>query len=185
MGSKGGLLDLLFDEVIGEQEVPDPNPQRWAEQIKDVARVMRATIHRHRDIVRISMGRIPTGPNALRYAERVLAILRAGGLPNSLALAGSHLLPMIVNGFTVEESIDLQPPGGGDAAPQEVLRMVSDYIGSLPADQFPNLVAVSGEFATVDLDDRFELLLDLFVEGLAARAATTRRGGRPTKRPRA
>jgi hypothetical protein len=35
--------------------------------------------------VRISIGRIPMGPNALRYSERVLAILRAGGLSPQLA----------------------------------------------------------------------------------------------------
>ena len=41
-----------------------------------------ATILGHRDIVRLSIGRIPMGPNALRYADRVLAILRAGGPPD-------------------------------------------------------------------------------------------------------
>ena len=40
------------------------------------------------------------GPNALRYSERVLAILRAGGLPPDLAVKGSHLLIATVNGFT-------------------------------------------------------------------------------------
>src|SRR5437870_1188234 len=29
VGSKDGLLDLLFDEVIGEQVVPDADPARW------------------------------------------------------------------------------------------------------------------------------------------------------------
>src|SRR5581483_4119040 len=34
VGSKDGLLDLVFDQVIGEQEVPDPEPERWQEQLK-------------------------------------------------------------------------------------------------------------------------------------------------------
>jgi AcrR family transcriptional regulator len=75
VGSKDGLLDLVFDEVIGEQHVPDADPGRWQQQLKDVARAMRATILRHRDIVRISIGRVPMGPNALRYSDRVLARL--------------------------------------------------------------------------------------------------------------
>src|SRR5581483_5676452 len=36
VGSKDGLLDLLLDAVIGEQEVPDPDPERWQEQLKQV-----------------------------------------------------------------------------------------------------------------------------------------------------
>jgi hypothetical protein len=47
---------------------------------------MRRTILRHRDIVRVSIGRIPMGPNALRLSERVLAITRAGGVPDELAV---------------------------------------------------------------------------------------------------
>ena len=50
VGSKDGLLDLVFEEVIGEHEIPDPDPERWQEQIKEAARAMRGTIQRHRDI---------------------------------------------------------------------------------------------------------------------------------------
>jgi hypothetical protein len=48
--------------------------------------------------------------------------------------------------------------------------MVGDYLASLPADQFSNIQAVGRHFADPDQDSRFELLLDLFVEGLARRA---------------
>jgi AcrR family transcriptional regulator len=92
VGSKDGLLDLMFDRVIGEQAVPDADPDLWREQLKEVARTMRATILRHRDIVRLSIGRLPLGPNALRWSDRVIAILRAGGLSDPLA-AGSPTAP--------------------------------------------------------------------------------------------
>src|ERR671937_1244869 len=104
VGSKDGLLDLLLEEIVGEQQVPDPEPGRWQEQLKEVARAMRATILRHRDVVRISIGRVPMGPNALRWSERVLAILRAGGVPDQLAVVGHHLLIAVVNGFTLDET---------------------------------------------------------------------------------
>jgi AcrR family transcriptional regulator len=180
VGSKDGLLDLVFDRVIGEQPVPDPDPEHWQEQLKEVARTQRATILRHRDIVRISLGRIPMGPNALRYSERVLAILRAGGVPDELAVVGQHLLLAAVNGFTLDETA---PVAAEDAETDEQAReetedatkMVSDYISSLPADRFPNLVALADQFAVGDADVRFELLLDLFVGGLARRADALKR----------
>jgi AcrR family transcriptional regulator len=169
VGSKDGLLDLIFDRVIGEQEIPDPEPERWEEQLKEVARTARAMILRHREIVRISIGRIPMGPNALRTTERLFAILRAGGVPDPLAVTGQHLLFAIVNGFTLDETIEL---GVAGAAPvdQEAANQARDYIAALPKDQFPNLVEVAPHFAFADADQRFELLIDLYVDGLAQRA---------------
>ena len=173
VGSKDGLLDLIMEEVIGEQldAVPDPEPDRWQEQLKEVARGMRRTILGHRDIVQVSIGRVPMGPNALRLSERVLAILRAGGVPDDLAVQSYLLLFSVINGFTVDEA------GYEDAAVEtappldEAAEMVGGYLRSLPADQFPNLAAVGQHFAMADQDARFELLLDLFVDGLAAKAA--------------
>jgi AcrR family transcriptional regulator len=171
VGSKDGLLDLMFDRIIGEQPVPDPDPERWEEQVKGVARMMRATILRHRDVVRLSIGRIPMGPHALRYADRVLAILRAGGLPDGLALAGHQLLMSVVIGFAIDETGEGGHPPADQPPPEAVAATARDYVAALPADTFPHLVAVAGHFGDFEPDERFELLLDIFVDGLARRAS--------------
>ena len=49
--------------------------------------------------------------------------------------------------------------------------MVRGYLESLPPERFPNLTEVAGAFAMSDQDARFELMIDLFVEGLARRAS--------------
>jgi AcrR family transcriptional regulator len=170
VGSKDGLLDLVLDRVIGELEVPDPDPARWPQQLKEVARAQRAGILRHRDVVRISLGRIPLGPNALKYAERVLAILRAGGLPDELAVVGHHLLIAVINGFTIDETVPPEPTYGSEAADA-----VRNYIDSLPADRFPNLTEVADQFTARDNDEAFDVLIDLFVSGLVARASSQSR----------
>jgi len=168
VANKDELLDLLLDRVIGEiPPPPPPDPERWTEQLKDVARVVRAAMLRHRDVVRVSMGRFPAGENGLRFAEGLLAILRAGGLPDRTAATASHLSTVIVNAFAFE---DVAPLGGTDATPEEVGAMVEGYLASLPADRFPNLTAVAADLTADDLDTRFELLLDIFVDGLAKRA---------------
>jgi TetR/AcrR family transcriptional regulator, tetracycline repressor protein len=130
---------------------------------------------RHPYIVRVAIGRIPMGPNALRYSERVLAVLRAGGLPPRLAVQGYLLLIATVNGFTLDETGDAggdrSGPGGQDgAAVQEDANMARDYIASLPADRFPNMVELADEFSFSDAGERFEMLIDIFVDGLARTA---------------
>jgi hypothetical protein len=118
------------------------------------------------------------GPNALCFSERMVAILRAGGLPPRLAVQGYLLLISTVNGFTVDETgVDDggADESGGSPAPrdpagvQEAADMARDYIASLPTEYFPNMVGLADEFAFADADERFEL--DIFVDGLARRAA--------------
>jgi AcrR family transcriptional regulator len=174
VGSKDGLLDLIMDEVIGEAKVPDPDPAHWQDQLKQVARDQRAAILRHPWIVRVSIGRIPMGPNALRYSEPILAILRAGGLPPRQAVQGYLLLIATINGFAIDET------GVDDSASaqltdwetrQQAADQARDYIASLPAAQFPNMIALADEFALADPDERFNVLIDIFVDGLSRRAA--------------
>jgi AcrR family transcriptional regulator len=174
VGSKDGLFDLILDEVIGEIEVPDPDPERWAEQLKEVARSMRASILRHRDIVRISIGRIPMGANALAYGERVAAILRAGGVPDELVVHGHLLLISVVNGFTMDETGSGGDPPAEQPPDEEAAGAVRDYLASLPTERFPNLVALADHYAVFDPEIRFDLLIDLYVDGLERRVAERR-----------
>ena len=77
-----------LDQALAELEIPPPDSAKWASQLVEVARQMRAVIGRHRDLVPSSVGFLPGGSRALRCHERVLAIMRAGGLPDSQSAAG-------------------------------------------------------------------------------------------------
>jgi TetR/AcrR family tetracycline transcriptional repressor len=158
---------LALDQALAGLDVPEPDPMTWGDQLAGVGRQMRAVIRRHRDIVPSSIGCLPGGGRALHCHERVLAIMRAGGLSDGRAVAGLHLLWVIVNGFSLEETQAAAYPAGG--AEPDLSPMARGYFASLPADRFPNLVAVAGEFTTTDLDARFELLMSAFISGLAGR----------------
>ena len=157
---------MALDQALAELEVPQPDPGRWAGQLAEVARQMRAVIGRHRDLVPSSIGFLPGGGRALRCHERLLAIMRAGGLPDSQSVAGLYLLWVIVNGFSLEETRAGDPERPAPDLSSEVKR----YFASLPDDRFPNLVAVADEFAQTDWDDRFELLIRIFIDGLTGQA---------------
>jgi AcrR family transcriptional regulator len=171
VGSRDGLLDLVMDQVIGELAVPAADPARWQEQVREFGRGQRAAVLRHPYIVRVSLGRIPMGPNAIRVSEGVVAIMRAGGLPPRLAVQGYLLLLSAVNGFTSDETNGGEQPAGPDEpSAQEIADMVAGYFAALPAGSYPHLRELAGEFSLADDDERFELLLDIFVDGLARRA---------------
>ena len=157
---------MALDQALAELEVPSPDPSRWASQLAEVARQMRAVIGRHRDLVPSSVGFLPGGSRALRCHDRVLAIMRAGGLPDSRSVAGLYLLWVIVNGFSLEETRTGEPERpGSDLSPE-----VSRFFAALPGDRFPNLAAAAGEFAKTDFDQRFELLIRIFINGPVGQA---------------
>jgi TetR/AcrR family transcriptional regulator, tetracycline repressor protein len=157
---------MALDQALAELEVSPPDPGRWAGQLAEVAREMRTVIGRHRDLIPSSVGFLPGGGRALRAHERVLAIMRAGGLTEGTAVAGLYFLWVIVNGFSLEETPAEDPEQPGpDLSPE-----ASRYFASLPGDRFPNLAAAAGEFAKTDSDERFELLISIFINGLAAQA---------------
>lgn len=158
---------MVLDEALAEFEIPAPDPDRWTEQLTDVAHQIRAVIGRHRDTIPTSIGTLPWGGHALRFYERVIAILRAGGLSDGRSVAAVQLLWIIVNGFSLEEASSPAEAAGIAARSP----MVSEYFDSLPADRYPNLVAVAREFAApVNMNERFELLTGAFIDGLADRA---------------
>jgi hypothetical protein len=111
-----------------------------------------------------------------------MAIMTAGGLPPRLAVQGYLLLIPAINGFTSDETDDGEgaSPGArpavlpGGPSQQEMADMIAGYFASLPPEHFPNLTKLAGEFSLTDDDERFELLLDIFVDGLARRAAADR-----------
>ena len=97
----------------------------------------------------------------------MLAVLREGGVPDELAVLGHHLLFSVVNGFTMDETGEPAEELAG-LTMAEGAKMARDYIAALPPDRFPNMVAVADYYAISDAD-RFSLLIDLYVDGLAAR----------------
>src|SRR5262245_19593050 len=60
VANKEDLLENVVDRVIGDFQVPEPDPEHWAEQAKECVRAMRRLLASHRDVAKFAMGRIPT-----------------------------------------------------------------------------------------------------------------------------
>jgi hypothetical protein len=93
--------------------------------------------------------------------------------PDQLAVIAQHLLFAVIYGYTLDETTEL---GAEIAGPPEAeaANAVRAYLARLPAGRFPNLNAVAEHFNYADRDQSFELLVDIFVDGLAARSSTHR-----------
>jgi AcrR family transcriptional regulator len=183
VSNKDELLELIVDRIAGEVELPKPDPRRWQEQIKDVCRQVFRVLTAHADIARVYLANIPTGPNALRISEGMLAILLAGKLSPRVASLGLDRLFLYVTADAYEGSLySIKQRASGRSAEQYMgdhLGQIRDYYASLPPERFPNVVTHMDALMSGDGDERFEFGLDLLVRGIAEAD-----GGRATPRVR-
>jgi len=165
--NKDQLLELVYDRILGEIEFPEPDPARWEEQIREVARSSYAVMARHNDASLLSIGNIPFGPNGLRMIEWTFAVLRGAGLPDQIVGFFGDLLGRFVDASVLEETRGrgAADDGGPD---DEQLAMMFAYIAALPPDRFPNLVSMTPTMFAGDATTRFELGLDILLAGLKA-----------------
>lgn len=166
VASKEELIELVVERVIGEVRfIGEPQPERWAEQLKETAREMRRVFGSHGDLARASFGRIPMGENALRGAEGIMAVLRAGGLSDRVTALAVDLLSLYVMGIAYEDGM------ARGSEPEQIFDFVvqlRSYFESLPADRFPTVVALAEELTSGDHNARFEFGLEVLIRGLEA-----------------
>ena len=110
IASKDELGELVYDHVMGEIELPEPDPSRWEDQVKDLARQAYRVMLRHRDLVRLSLGRIPVGPNMLRVMQWTVGLLRAAGLPDQAAAYAGDMLGRYLDASVLEVTSEGGPP---------------------------------------------------------------------------
>ncbi|MEZ0074300.1 TetR/AcrR family transcriptional regulator [Planotetraspora sp. GP83] len=182
VNSKDELLELMYNTLFDDIELPEPDPGNWQEQVKDFARGGRRRLLAHRDMARVSMGHVPFTPELLPHVEKLFALFRAGGLPAPVIAIAGDLLSTYMEGFTMEESMWAERYRGMDAKSWETIRdEIQQYFSSLPQDRFPNLVSIAELMVDESNDYRFELGLDIIIRGLASYAEKPDHPGQPAE----
>jgi AcrR family transcriptional regulator len=166
IAGKDELGELVYDRIMGEIEVPEPDPSRWQDQLKDLTRQAYSVMLSHNDAVRLSIGRPPAGPNTLRIVEWMLALMRGADIPDQPAAYFGNTLGRFLDASVLEATTATRA-GNGESDPDGP-DMMREYWASLPPDQFPNLTALAETTFAADTDDLFEFGLDLLIRGLAA-----------------
>lgn len=173
VANKEELLKLVIDRVFGSVEFPEPDPEQWVEQVREMMRSTRRRLQAHPGIARAMLGQVPFGPSGMRIVEGFMAILRAGELPDQVAAWAGDVVSLYVVASVFEEDIRYSQHG---ATTQEEIaawaEQMKEYVKTLPVAMFPNLVALADPmFETGGPDGRFEFGLDLMLRGLASFSA--------------
>lgn len=170
------LLLLVADEVAAEVTLPDADPKRWRVQLLALLTDFRRVLTSHSDIASMSIGRIPLHPHSLALADRMIALLLAGGMPHKDAALAADLLPLYVVAVAFEEGAEgvAERLNGGAYHVQ-----VAAVWSALPAETYPAITLLMPQLFTAgDADERFRFGLEVLLDGLVARAARATSSGR-------
>ena len=173
------LHALLFDAAIGTIEIDPVDPARWREQLKELARRMvKMMAEDFPGIAILAMTHIPTGENAMRGVESMLSLLKAGGASDEAAAYAGDLLALYITAIASEQSLYRKLYEDPDHEAREVERLAERF-GSLDAERFPTMAALGPAMTRGDGDERFELGLDVIINGLLATPTEGRLTGGP------
>lgn len=168
VASKDELINLLIDRVANEIEVPPPDVEHWQEQLKEFGIRARQVFQRYPGVGGLTLGRVPIGPNLIRWAEWTLTLLRGAGVPDRIAAYAGDLFGLYMGAHAYEDALGMPSPTGEELPPDEIVKMIRGYFESMPKDRFPNIHATLDELTEGGPDERYELGLDVIIRGLAS-----------------
>jgi AcrR family transcriptional regulator len=170
VANKDELLQLMFDEMCAEVPVPESDPARWQEQLKELARAGYRVMLEHNDLARAALASIPTGPNALRIVESMLGLMIDGGVPPKVASFALDRIFLYITADAYELSIWRAQMVAADSDKDTFLdQLMGDlraYYADLPAEKYPNIRRYAGDLVSGAGSDRFEFGLDMLVGSL-------------------
>lgn len=176
VASKEHLLDLMRDIVMAEIEAPELMGD-WRTDLRDVAKAIRAMMHRHPWLIDFVGGRPSLGPHTLLGLERSLAALADLNLERGQAFDILTAVSTYVSGAVlreIEETRVRQAESAAASDPAQVAVGRTRWRDRL-ADSglFPHFVAFLDSGIDPDapetMEQRFDFGLDCMLDGIAAR----------------
>jgi AcrR family transcriptional regulator len=170
ISNKEELLELVYDELFGQVPLLEADPAHWREQVHEMMNNLLGVLVSHRDAALAGLGRVPTSPKTLDGAERLSAVLKAGGISNRVIALGIDQLILNVSACAFEAGLFKQR-GIDEEEIWQYMSEIHDFYDQLPADRFPTLAAIAPDMTGHSSAERFSFGIDLLIDGMLAATA--------------
>ena len=168
--SKDDLLDLMFDEIMGELLLPEPLPEDWRAAIAAIARRTREVWLRHPWIAASVGQRSSFGPNSMRHVEQSLTAVDGLELDGRDAFAVLAAVDDYALGHTMRQILQEAGAHRGGPGADEWRRIMERYWEDMLATgEYPRLATLAGRDWDFEHDERFDRGLEWLLDGIAAR----------------
>nr|SBO98923.1 Transcriptional regulator, TetR family [Nonomuraea gerenzanensis] len=174
VSGKEELLELIYDRVLSEVRLPEPDPSRWKQQLRAYALEIHRVFREHPDVARAALATIPTGEHSLRMGEFTYGLLIDAGMSPRQASLVMDRLTLYLVGDAYEGSVHwARMRASGMSGPEEYFQsfvaQITAYYRALPGERFPHLREHVDDLTADDGEDRFAYGLELLLDGIEAR----------------
>jgi len=167
---KQHLMALLADAIVAPAQGPDPSLP-WRPRLEAAAAEYRRILLSHRDAARVlASSGPPSGPHRLRLTEQYMAaLLNAGFTPHDTAIV-SFVMNDFITQFVIEEASFGSFEGESGAFDDAI----DEWDRAIQSGQYPSIAALAPYLMSTRPDDRFQFGMQVLLDGLEKRLASTR-----------
>lgn len=166
VANKDELLDLMANNVLGEERLPTTRPRGWRAQLEIAAHKQWRVLRRHPWLARLmSITRPKPLPNALYHADWILGALDHHGLDAPTRMELHILLHAYIQGLAVNLEAEADAAGETGLSDDDWMQTQVGAFHALAASGRYPAFASTLEELNADFDLRFEAL---FERGLKA-----------------
>jgi AcrR family transcriptional regulator len=167
IGGRDELRRAMLDRVAGSVPIEEPDPARWREQLHALVDGWLNAMEAHPGIAAVALADPPTTERSLLAANYMMGLLLAGGVAPQDAAWACDILPLLATASAMEATVHAAR-GNSEAA---IVERLEATFRALSAERFPNIVRYGDELTSGSSDERFTFAVDVFLDGLVARAA--------------
>jgi AcrR family transcriptional regulator len=167
ISGREALRSAMLDRLTGSIELEQPDPAHWREQVH---RLLLRTLHRLEEypgIAAVAVGAPAITGQVMGFLENLLSLLRVGGVNGQDAAWAVDILLLIVTACAVENEVHR----AREHDKEELVTGLKAAFRSLPVERYPTIWSLTDELIAGDGDDRFIFAVEVFLDGLVARAA--------------
>jgi AcrR family transcriptional regulator len=165
------LLALVYDRIIGEVDLSEHDGVDWRERLTTLVTDTIEVLGSRRGIATVGLANVPTDPHALAHSEKVLELLRRGGIGEQARAWAVDLIGLYISAAATEQSL-YHEKGAAWQTEHGVKQRLRHTFAGLPADRYPNLRALNGPLVTGSGPDRTGWSIQVLLNGILATSAT-------------
>lgn len=153
------LNAIVLDKALERVDIPE-NGGDWRENVSGMLWSFFVVLYETPGLGTLAMNTIALGPNALRFYDRLLASLLAGGVSKTNAAWAVDMLPKHMAAIAAEQ--DARKDRSDPLGP------ITDAIQKAPREEYPTVFALRDEIVNPDGRKRVQWAIEVLINGVLA-----------------
>jgi len=152
------LHALMLDQALAAVQLPKAHRLSWRDRLKAFLVSYLHVLYDRHGLAQLALSTISSGPHTLRIWERLLGLLKEGGVEDAKAVWGVDLLTLYVTAIAAEKG-NWRESGQGPGR-------VKDALLSASAKEFPLIFAFKEALLAGDAQARLDWALEVIIDGI-------------------